>query len=172
MTLQSSSTSHCRTRLLAQQRNTIVFTCVPVGIGTHSSPVSCTMTMCILVLSPTHVLCSRCSSLLSIDNKCLASYSSTDFSKDWDMASSVPKTQRGTTKAHKCYFYFFKTISLALGPRSYPSPPGFGLYLHLGILLQLGVALPRHLLEQPQSSFSPLSSGATHFSSLEAPPYS
>ena len=124
VTLQSSSTSHCRTRLLAQQRNTIVFTCVPVGIGTHSSPVSRTMTMCILVLSPTHVLCSRCSSLLSIDNKCLASYSSTDFSKDWDMASSVPKTQRGTTKAHKCYFYFFKTISLALGPRSYPSSQG------------------------------------------------
>ena len=77
----SSSTSHCRTRLLAQQRNTIVFTCVPVGIGTHSSPVSRTMTICILVLSPIHVLCSRCSSLSSFDNKCLTSYSSTDFSR-------------------------------------------------------------------------------------------
>ena len=29
-----------------------------------------------------------------------------------------------------------------------PFPPGFGLYLHLGLLLQLGVALPRHLLAE------------------------
>ena len=33
--------------------------------------------------------------------------------------------QKGTTKTDKCYFYFFKkTISLALGPRSYPSSQG------------------------------------------------
>ena len=55
---------------------TLLYSCVPVGIGTHSSPVSRTMTICILVLSPIHVLCSRCSSLLSTDNKCLTSYSS------------------------------------------------------------------------------------------------
>ena len=75
-----SSMSHCRTRLLAQQHNTIVFISVPISIGTHSSTVSRTMTTCIPVLSPIHVLCSRCSSLLSFDNKSLASYSSTDFS--------------------------------------------------------------------------------------------
>ena len=71
MTLQSSSTSHCRTRLLAQQHNTIVFISVPISIGTHSSTVSRTMTTCIPVLSPIYVLCSRCSSLLSFDKKCL-----------------------------------------------------------------------------------------------------
>ena len=38
------------------------------------------MPMCILVLSLIHMLHSRCSSLLSTDNKCLASYSSTYFS--------------------------------------------------------------------------------------------
>ena len=32
------------------------------------------------VHSPIKIFCSRCSSLLSIDNKCLASYSSSDFS--------------------------------------------------------------------------------------------
>ena len=32
--------------------------------------------------------------------------------------------QKGTTKTDKCYFNFLKTISLALGPRFYPSSQG------------------------------------------------
>ena len=41
---------------MAQQRNTIVFSSVPIGIGTHSSIVSRTMNMCIYVLSPNLIL--------------------------------------------------------------------------------------------------------------------
>ena len=59
-----------------------VFTSVPTGSGTHSCTVSRTITTCILVLSPIDEPCSRCSSLLSFDNKCLTCYSSSHFSMD------------------------------------------------------------------------------------------
>ena len=53
-----------------------VFTSVPIGPGTHSCPVPRTMSMCLLVFSPIDVVCSGCSSLITYDIKCLASYSS------------------------------------------------------------------------------------------------
>ena len=58
--------------------------------------------------------------------------------KDWDMASSVPETKRGTAKTDKCYFYFLKkTVSLALGPRSYPSSLGSASTFTLAFFIEL-----------------------------------
>ena len=79
----------------------------------------------------------------------------------WPVPNQKPK---GTTKTDKCYFYFFKNYLTGPGSSLLPFLPGFCLYLLVGFLLQLVVALPRHLLGQPQSSFSLLWPGATHFS--------
>ena len=73
--LQSSFLRHCRTRLLDQQHNTLQ-SCLLQCPGTYSSPVSRTLNMCILVHLLIDMPCSRCSSLLSLDNKCLTRYSS------------------------------------------------------------------------------------------------
>ena len=75
------------------------------------------------------------------------------------------RKQKGMTRTDNATFPFLKNCLTGPGTFLLPFLPGFGLYLHLGFLLQLGVALPRHLLGHPQSSFSPLWPGATHFSS-------
>ena len=86
--------------------------------------------------------------------------------EDWDVASSEPKTKRYDRNRQMLLLLFKNFLT---GPGSSLLPflflPGFCLYLLLGFLLRLVVALPRHLLGQPQSSFSPLWPGATHFSS-------